>query len=271
MNVKSLKKQLVAAIAMVIVAAVALSSSTYAWFAANNTVNATAMQVVARSNDTFLLISSDKSSASEIQTQGLITVPLTIESAAAKVYPSAPAMNDTEVGYLTTSGKDVDGASITTAGVKITNATTAANVTNWYTAKALAANASTIKPETARQLKNFTGYVIHKTLYMTVASGSDAATNLKVTPTFTQKDGGNDIDAAKILLVTSDGACAVLKNGDSAVDIKGSNSNLTDQSVLTVDLYIYVDGNDDAVFTNNAAYLKGADFTLEFTVDTVTS
>ena len=40
MTVKSLKKQLAAAIAMVVVAAVALSSSTYAWFVSNNTVTA---------------------------------------------------------------------------------------------------------------------------------------------------------------------------------------------------------------------------------------
>ena len=47
MTVKALKKQLVAAIAMVIVSAIALSSSTYAWFASNNRVMATGMVVQA--------------------------------------------------------------------------------------------------------------------------------------------------------------------------------------------------------------------------------
>lgn len=47
MSVKALRKQLVAAIAMVVVAAVALSSSTYAWFANNNRVSATGMAVQA--------------------------------------------------------------------------------------------------------------------------------------------------------------------------------------------------------------------------------
>ena len=37
-SINSLKKQLVAAVAMVCVAAVALGSSTYAWFVNNNTV-----------------------------------------------------------------------------------------------------------------------------------------------------------------------------------------------------------------------------------------
>ena len=48
MTVKALKKQLAAAIAMVLVSVIALSSSTYAWFASNNRVTATGMQVAAQ-------------------------------------------------------------------------------------------------------------------------------------------------------------------------------------------------------------------------------
>ena len=40
MNSKAIRKQLLAAVAMVLVAAVALGSSTYAWFANNSSVNA---------------------------------------------------------------------------------------------------------------------------------------------------------------------------------------------------------------------------------------
>ena len=58
MTVKSLKKQLAAAIAMVVVAAVALSSSTYAWFVSNNTVKATTASISAQSNAPFLVISN---------------------------------------------------------------------------------------------------------------------------------------------------------------------------------------------------------------------
>ena len=47
MNVKALKKQLMAAIAMVCVAAVALSSATYAWFVNNAQVTATKVNVTA--------------------------------------------------------------------------------------------------------------------------------------------------------------------------------------------------------------------------------
>ena len=45
-SVKALKKQLAAAIAMGCVAAVALGSSTYAWFVSNNQVTADADKIV---------------------------------------------------------------------------------------------------------------------------------------------------------------------------------------------------------------------------------
>ena len=61
-NVKALKKQLAAAIAMVCVAAVALGSSTYAWFVSNNTVTATTTNISAQSNSAYLVIDTKKTS-----------------------------------------------------------------------------------------------------------------------------------------------------------------------------------------------------------------
>lgn len=55
MSVKSIKKQLAAAIAMVLVAAVALGSSTYAWFAANTKVQATGMQATATTSSSLVI------------------------------------------------------------------------------------------------------------------------------------------------------------------------------------------------------------------------
>lgn len=49
MNSKAIKRQLLAAIAMVLVAAIALGSSTYAWFVASGTVKAEGMKVQAKS------------------------------------------------------------------------------------------------------------------------------------------------------------------------------------------------------------------------------
>lgn len=56
MDTKALKKQMGAAIAMVLVAAVALGSATFAWFVSNNTVTATTTNISAQSNSAYLVI-----------------------------------------------------------------------------------------------------------------------------------------------------------------------------------------------------------------------
>ena len=55
MNSKAIRKQRFAAVAMVLVAAVALGSSTYAWFAANRVVTATTMAVPANSSSSLVI------------------------------------------------------------------------------------------------------------------------------------------------------------------------------------------------------------------------
>ena len=56
MSTKTLKRELIAAIAMVLVAAVALSGSTFAWFAMNTQVSATGAKVQAVAEDGILII-----------------------------------------------------------------------------------------------------------------------------------------------------------------------------------------------------------------------
>ena len=56
MNSKAIKRQLLAAIAMVLVAAIALGSSTYAWFVSNTEVQATSSSVKSTSATPNLLI-----------------------------------------------------------------------------------------------------------------------------------------------------------------------------------------------------------------------
>lgn len=70
MSTKALKTQLLAAIAMVLVASIALGSSTYAWFASNNKVTATNMQVTATTSESLVITNDGLPSA----TTGTITV-----------------------------------------------------------------------------------------------------------------------------------------------------------------------------------------------------
>ena len=82
-SVKALKKQLAAAIAMVMVSAIALSSSTYAWFAANNKVSATNMQVTATTSGSLVITNSQL----PVADTGTVTV-VASDSAATALIPT---------------------------------------------------------------------------------------------------------------------------------------------------------------------------------------
>ncbi len=83
METKALKRQMGAAIAMVLVAAIALAASTYAWFVSNNQVKATTASVSAQSNSPFLKIDTKKNG---ITTDSPTAV--TFATTAKTLYPS---------------------------------------------------------------------------------------------------------------------------------------------------------------------------------------
>ncbi len=247
-------KKLIPAICMTLIAAVMLASSTFAWFSMNTSVTANGMEVVAKSDNTYLLISSTNSGAGAIQTENSILTTLAVANP--KVYPCAPVTKSTETDKL--------------SGTAIVTGANASTVGNWYTANAGASDKADIDWDTAKVLTTFTGYVIQETVYLTVAKGANAANNLKVTPTIAKSgESGTSVDAARVLITTSDGGFAILNKDSVAVDIKGSNTNLTDSTVLTVNIYIYIDGNDATVNTNNAVNLAMATISLLFSVDAV--
>ena len=70
MNSKAIKRQLLAAIAMVLVAALALGSSTYAWFVSNTKVTAETVAVTAKAAQTLLISETN-------QANWKTTLPLT--------------------------------------------------------------------------------------------------------------------------------------------------------------------------------------------------
>ena len=201
-------KKLIPALSMLLVSAVLLGTSTYAWFSMNTTVTATGMTIKAVSDDTYLLISDTATTAAGIQTQNDTAEDVTTTyTPAPELFPSSPALTAAEAAYLTVAAghKKVDGTAIATAGVQVDNAAKAATVTNWFTAKALDPGDEAIDTTTARQLTAFTDYVFVQNFYLTVAAGSNSAYQLTVTPTITQYGAGSDVDAVKFLIVTSDG------------------------------------------------------------------
>lgn len=272
-------KKLIGSALLLLVAAAMLATSTYAWFSMNRQVSVTGLEIVAKSDETYLLISSTNSTANAIQAEnggkGNTSVDFAMSGDSTLVYPSRPAQSAAEAAYLTVAEGHykTDNSLISTAGVQVDNATKAATVTNWYTANATNANASTINTSTVKQLATFDNYVIRKTVYLTVAVGSNDANNLRVTPTIAQKGAGSDLSAVKVLVVTGSNY-VILSSADNGTEkslYATSNQTITDSTVITVNIYIYYDGEDANVYTNNAAALTGATIDLAFNVDVVTA
>ena len=94
---------------MVLVAGVALGSSTYAWFVTNNTVDATTTNISAQSNAAYMTITNGETGASKVDTtsaQTQITGPI-------KLYPATFGENGATKGVFTTGyGTDLDDATL---------------------------------------------------------------------------------------------------------------------------------------------------------------
>ena len=270
---KATKKIVGAACALV--AAVALSAgSTFAWFASNNTVTANGLEVNVKAESTYLLISREKTTATTIQAEKGTSATFTYAPGASTVLPCKPFETEEELQYGVDKvfSSDPRGA-IVDSGAK------AATVGNWYYANGTDEATGTAKVGSGTVLTQFNGYVIQEKVYLTVAKGALPAHNLTVTPTFTQKNTGvtATMSPVKVMIFTTIDSTEqnFIKFGSSTSTAQGlyakTNSLITDSTVLMVDIYIYYDGSDTAVTTNNIANLSGATLTLKFGVEPKTT
>lgn len=110
MDTKALKKQMGAAIAMVLVAAVALGSATFAWFVTNSKVDATTTNIAAQSNAAFMTIKQGPTGASAVDD----TSAVTSITGPVKLYPATfgEQTNSTKGTFSTGYGTGLDNATL---------------------------------------------------------------------------------------------------------------------------------------------------------------
>lgn len=232
-------KKIIPALCMLLISAVLMGTSTYAWFSMNTTVHATGMQVTANAQETYLLIAEGEKTYQQVQESKLITVPLTVTAEQAKVYP---------VAHKTDSFADT---------------TAASTVGNWYYKVADKSDASTSAgSETA--LTEFKGFVIEKTVTLSLAKGSVAKTDISAVVTL-ESAATDGIDAARVLITSANKAVDFKTEPAKSVVYSGE---ITDTSEVVLHIYIYIDGNDTTVYTNNYANLNTANISIAFSVPT---
>lgn len=244
MDTKALKKQMGAAIAMVLVAAVALGSATFAWFVTNNKVDATTSTISAQSNAAFMYIrnkdnsNKDKTSDTADITENKELYPahwaLESESGVGKSYAAAGK-------FYTAFGRDANDGTMDGDSISVGDPTEA--VTNLYAVKntfRIGSKGSTLKDlkvESA-SLGTAGNAQFDKSLRVLVKSGDDWVLC-----------GYKDADNTFTILGASNDANKIADKVDGSEEAQE----------VVVDMYIFYDGDEaEAIKTNNLSNLKQA-------------
>lgn len=258
-TVKALKKQLVAAIAMVLVAAVALGSSTYAWFVSNNKVTATTATISAQSNAPFLKIAKTGETLTD-------TAATQIAGAGDKVelYPSQwNHVVDTATYQFESAYASKSSEATMLAGSRFAVGGVDAEKRPDYALKQSFDIGTT--DEKAGSFKDL------KVASVTVNAGENSA-NLKDAICVLVKCGDN----WGIYKATDDGT-ALTAYGDATTitnNLTGTGNTAIAEAIaandkVTVDIYVFYDGSAEKVYTDNLASLKNCGVTVAFTATPV--
>lgn len=247
MDTKALKKQMGAAIAMVLVAAVALGSATFAWFVTNSKVDATTSTISAQSNAAFMYIRENETDDQDHTAWTSHVDPAIGDKA---LYPAHWALeSESGVGksyatagkFYTAFGTDANNGAMDGESISVGDPNEA--VTNQYAVKntfRIGSKGSTLKDlkvESA-SLGTVGNAQFDKSLRVLVKNGDNWVL-------CGYKDEGNPFT----ILGASNATNMI------APKVDGSDA---DKEVV-VDMYIFYDGDEaGAIKTNNLSNLKDA-------------
>lgn len=219
-------RKLIPAFCMLLVSAMLVGTSTFAWFSMNNKVAATGMQISAKSDSAYLVINTGASFNSAGTDK-----EVTSAAEAKSLYPVAP------VSVLTSASAASD---VTTAS-------------KWHYAYSNDPTTST-KTGDYIECKDLENYVASETFYIGLneKSGLSSLSNLKVSKITLPEN-----KAIKVVLVC--GSKVAVAADDVLADSVGKEG-------VAVTVYYYIDGDESVVYTNNATTLSGQvslEFTAE--------
>lgn len=242
MDTKALKKQMGAAIAMVLVAAVALGSATFAWFVTNNKVDATTSTISAQSNAAFMTITNGMTGASGVDTT---TVTTNVEKKALFPATYGEETGATKGQWMTGFGKDLDDGTLNSALELCKDP-----------------NNAEIAGSTVAAVKG--SYALQQDY--NISSKGQNLTNLEVDKVEVAKNAASNSELMKALrvLVTNDSGNTWVVYGQKAnstefeVKLTSADQNaavtlgdITAGQDTAVHVYLYYEGKDAVVKTTN--------------------
>lgn len=250
MDTKALKKQMGAAIAMVLVAAVALGSATFAWFVTNNTVKANTNTISAQSNAAFMTIKYNGSAVGVNSTEDTAT-----DNVGKALYPATFGENPTDAApkgkFAYGYGQKVttDGYMVNSDGLKPVNGTGSLDdaVAGDYAVKEVFKISSR-----GQDLKNLK---VSKVSAGQTTSESSLNSALRVL-VYVDETHWEVYDINGTFKYGSGAAAGVLAE------------DVTHDEDTEVDLYLFYEGSDEQIYTNNLSKLTSTkNITVQFTAD----
>ena len=256
-------KKLIPALCMLLISAVLMGTSTYAWFSMNNKVSVSGMEVTANSDATYLVIS-----------------------------------NDTILGTTTSLTRNINGTilpvSYTNTEIKNkANDTTLVSAEKWFTAEGTSTTNGAAKEDTKKELTiseannkgtaNNKDYYVVDTFYIGLTAGSSAvqsgkgiqadvtfkatkASSLNKALTVKIVYGNNKLDAdtttTQTYVLGTDSTDEVVKYSTAL-----QANDLITATATKVTVYIYFDGEDANCTTANAIDLAGISVSINFYVN----
>ena len=266
-------KVIIPALGILLLSTAASVTGTVAWFSTNQNVTADKMSISVQSGSSFLIIGTGNQDMAAIQ--GAHATSVDAINTNQSLFPAAHYTDGEVIGT---------GESAVTKSWK--SSADADELNNWYTRYSY--NPAYATPTDAQggmsdktNLTSFDAFVLVNEFRITVATGSNGVNNLKVkNVTIAPTDSG--AAAANVVVATkaataSDGTTVVSNDtiqeftstGGPGSDSVILAAKVTDQNYVTVKVYIYWDGNNTNVNTNNIANLKKTDVKVEFTYGSV--
>jgi len=220
-------RKLIPAIAMLLIAAVMMSTATFAWFSMNQQVSATGLQVTAKSDNVWLAI-NEGSTFDAAGTEKEVTST----KAGVSLFPVMPATTITSENVTTPS--------------------------SWKYGYSSSTNSSTLNGEYT-PCSTIEGYITSETFSIGLSSisGTTSATNLRLTQVELPANTG-----ISVVVVCGDNAYT---HTASASGLSEQIAATITTTGVTVTVYYFINGEDTNVYTDNVANLTGK-VTLHFNV-----
>ena len=259
MKSKTLRRELAAALVMLLASFVALSSSTFAWFASNNNVSAENMTVTAECDVSFLEIGNERTKTANGGKYYIgTTIKAEADTTSAAIKPVTPFEED-GITLNTTGGSIASGGSI------VWSYTFSDDVK-----KSAKASGAAFEVVSSGAIKE---YVLDNAFYIRMAGVGPNGRNFKASSITCSTVDTNSLDEAVRVLIVGKNGHQLYDCGTGILQDAVLISNFTyledDKKTddQTIHVYVYYEGSDDRLFTDNLPSMEGVNVSIEFTAE----